>query len=183
MDRHIVDTMLEIATADELRTVFDAPPPHTRLDMLKEIVNYPYTIPGLSDGGAHTKFFCGGRYPTEFLASFTRDHGMLSLEEAHWKLSAWPAICAGLSDRGVLREGYAADIVMYDYDRLGIEPSVVVHDLPGDEWRRVQRARGYRYIMVNGEVTFVDGQPTKLTPGLLLRHGNGQSKPQLRRAI
>ena len=46
MDRHIVDTMLEIAIADDLRTVFDAPPPHTRLDLLKEIVNYPYTIPG-----------------------------------------------------------------------------------------------------------------------------------------
>jgi N-acyl-D-amino-acid deacylase len=182
MDRHIVDTMLEIAIADELRTVFDAPPPHTRLDLLKEIVNYPYAIPGLSDGGAHTKFFCGGRYPTEFLASFTRDHGMLSLEEAHWKLSAWPATCAGLSDRGVLREGHAADIVMYDYDRLAIEPSAVVYDLPGGEWRRVQRARGYRYIMVNGEVTFVDGQPTKLTPGLLLRHGSGCNKPQMRRA-
>jgi N-acyl-D-amino-acid deacylase len=183
MDRHVIDTMLEIAIADELRTVFDAPPPHTRLDLLKEIVNYPYTIPGLSDGGAHTKFFCGGRYPTEFLASFTRDQGMLSLEEAHWKLSTWPATCAGLSDRGVLREGYAADIVMYDYDGLGIEPSAVVHDLPGGEWRRVQRARGYRYIMVNGEVTFVNGQPTKVTPGLLLRHGNGRDTPHLRRAI
>ena len=173
---HIVDTMLDIATADELRTVFDAPPPHTRLDLLKEIVNYPSAIPGLSDGGAHTKFYCGGRYPTEFLAAFTRDQGMLSLEEAHWKLSAWPAICAGLSDRGVLREGYAADIVVYDYDRLGMEPSAVVHDLPGGEWRRVQRARGYRYIMVNGEVTLVDGQPTNLTPGLLLRHGRGMKE-------
>jgi N-acyl-D-amino-acid deacylase len=172
MNRHIVDIMLEIAIADELRTVFDAPPPHTRLDLLKEIVNYPYTIPGLSDGGAHTKFFCGGRYPTEFLASFARDQSMLSLEEAHWKLSAWPAMCAGLSDRGVLCKGYAADIVMYDYDRLGLEPGTVVHDLPGDEWRRVQRARGYRYIMVNGDVTLVDGQPTKLMPGLLLRHGS-----------
>src|SRR6266849_4959888 len=139
----------------------------SRLDLLKEVVNYPYAIPGISDGGAHTKFFCGGRYPTEFLASFTRDHGMLSPEEAHWKLSAWPTICAGLSNRGLLREGHAADIVMYDYDRLGIEPSAVVHDLPGGEWRRVQRARGYRYIMVNGEVTFEDGQPTKLTPGLV----------------
>jgi N-acyl-D-amino-acid deacylase len=177
MGAHIVDTMLEVAVADGLRTVFDAPPPHTRLDLLKEIVNYAYTIPGLSDGGAHTKFFCGGRYPTEFLASFARDHGMLSLEEAHWKLSAWPAICAGLSDRGVLREGYAADIVIYDYDRLGMEPATVAHDLPGGEWRRVQRARGYRYIMVNGEVTLVDGQPTKRTPGLLLRHGNAWNKP------
>jgi N-acyl-D-amino-acid deacylase len=176
MDMHIVDAMLKIAIADDLRTVFNAPPPHTRPDLLKEIVNYPYTIPGLSDGGAHTKFFCGGRYPTEFLASFARDQGMLSLEDAHWKLSAWPAICAGLSDRGVLRAGYAADIVIYDYDRLGMEPSVVVHDLPGGEWRRVQRPRGYRYIVVNGEVTFVDGQSTKLTPGLLLRHGKVASK-------
>jgi N-acyl-D-amino-acid deacylase len=180
MGEHIVDTMLEVAIADELRTVFDAPPPHTRLDLLNEIVNYPSAIPGLSDGGAHTKFYCGGRYPTEFLASFIRDHGMLSLEEAHWKLSAWPAICAGLSDRGVLREGYAADIVIYDYGCLGMELSAVVHDLPGGEWRRVQRARGYRYIMVNGEVTFMDGQPTKLTPGLLLRLGGGSKKPQVR---
>jgi N-acyl-D-aspartate/D-glutamate deacylase len=180
---HIVDAMLDIATADELRTVFEAPPPHTRLDFLKEVVNYPYTIPGLSDGGAHTKFFCGGRYPTEFLASFTRDEGMLSLEEAHWKLSAWPALCAGLSDRGILRPGYAADIVMYDYESLEILPIEVVHDLPGDEWRRVQRARGYRYIMVNGEVTFVDGQPTKRTPGLLLRNGSGLKSTQMRRAI
>ena len=180
---HIVDAMLDIATADELRTVFEAPPPHTRLDFLKEVVNYPYTIPGLSDGGAHTKFFCGGRYPTEFLASFTRDEGMLSLEEAHWKLSAWPALCAGLSDRGILRQGYAADIVMYDYESLEILPIEVVHDLPGDEWRRVQRARGYRYIMVNGEVTFVDGQPTKRTPGLLLRNGSGLKSTQMRRAI
>jgi len=55
---------------------------------------------------------------------------MLSLEEAHWKLSPWPALCVGLPDRGVLREGYAADIVIYDYDRLGMEPSSIVHDLP-----------------------------------------------------
>ena len=119
------------------------------MDLLKEIVNYPYTIPGLSDGGAHTKFFCGGRYPTEFLASFTRDQAMLTPEEAHWKLSAWPAICAGLSDRGVLREGYAADIVMYDYDRLGIEPSTVVHDLAGR--RMAARATRPRLPLHHGQ--------------------------------
>jgi N-acyl-D-amino-acid deacylase len=176
MEEHIVDTMLAIATADGLRTVFEAPPPHTRLDLLKEIVNYPYTIPGLSDGGAHTKFFCGGRYPTEFLATFTRDHAMLSLEEAHWKLSAWPAMCAGLSDRGILAEGYAADIVIYDYDSLGMKPKVVAHDLPGGEWRRVQGALGYRYIVVNGEVTFVNGQATNRMPGQLLRNGIGRRR-------
>jgi len=53
-----------------------------------------------------------------------------------------------------------------------MEPSAIVHDLPAGEWRRVQRARGYRHIMVNGEVTFEDGQSTGVTPGLLLRHGS-----------
>jgi N-acyl-D-amino-acid deacylase len=180
---HIVDTMLDIAIADGLRTVFDAPPPHTRLDLLKEIVNYPYAIPGISDGGAHTKFFCGGRYPTEFLASFTRDHSMLSLEDAHWKLSAWPALCVGIPDRGLLRPGYAADLVIYDYDKLGIEPKAVVRDLPGGEWRRVEAARGYRYIMVNGEVTLTDGQPTGATPGMLLRHGTGPKQTHPNAAV
>jgi hypothetical protein len=59
---------------------------------------------------------------------------------------------------------------------------VVVQDLPGGEWRRVQRASGYRYIMVNGVVTFVDGQSTQLAPGLLLRRGSSWNKPQMRRA-
>ena len=54
---------------------------------------------------------------------------------------------------------------MYDYDRLGIEPSTIVHDLPGGEWRRVQRARGYRYIMVNGEVTLMDGRTDQTDVG------------------
>ena len=182
MDRHIVDAMLEIATADELRTVFDAPPPHTRLDLLKEIVNYPYTIPGLSDGGARAKFFCGGRYPTEFLTSFTRDQGMLSLEAAHWKLSAWPAICAGVLDRGVLCEGYAADTsctitTVWESNRVGGARS---------SWRRVAaRATCPRLPLHHGQrrSDLVDGQPTELTPGLLLRHGSGRNKPQIRRAI
>jgi N-acyl-D-amino-acid deacylase len=71
-------------------------------------------------------------------------------------------------------------IVIYDYGCLGMELSAVVQDLPVSEWRRVQRARGYRYMMVNGEVTFMDGQPTKLTSGLLLRLGGGSNKPQNR---
>ena len=49
----------------------------------------------------------------------------------------------------------------------------VVHDLPGGEWRRVQRAKGYKEIIVNGEVTFEDGECTGATPGKLLRHGRG----------
>ena len=94
--------------------------------------------------------------------------------------------CAGLSDRGVLREGYAADIVMYDYDGLGIEPSMVEHDL--SRWRNggaCKAGRGYRYIMVNRRGHGLVGWPTdeKVTPGLLLRRENGLNTPHLRRAI
>ena len=55
-----------------------------------------------------------------------------------------------------------------------VTPVEVAHDLPGGEWRRVQRAEGYRYMMVNGDVTFVDGQNTGECPGELLRHGKSR---------
>ena len=70
-------------------------------------------------------------------------------------MSALAAHAAGFRDRGVLREGAAADVVVYDMEELDIEPKwigEIAHDLPGGEWRRVQRAKGYKAILVNGEV-------------------------------
>jgi N-acyl-D-aspartate/D-glutamate deacylase len=61
--------------------------------------------------------------------------------------------------------------VIYDYDGLRVLPGEIAHDLPGGEWRRVQRASGYKYILVNGEVTIRDDQPTNIRSGRLLRHG------------
>jgi N-acyl-D-amino-acid deacylase len=81
---------------------------------------------------------------------------------------AW---AAGFKDRGTLREGMAADIVMYDINTVQSRPSEVAFDLPANEWRRVQKADGYKYIMVNGGVTFEDGKCTGATPGTLLRNG------------
>jgi N-acyl-D-amino-acid deacylase len=171
--KHPVDAMLDLAVADDLRAEFYAPGPNQNLEFLKEMIDYPYLIPGVSDGGAHTKFFTGGQYPTEFIANIARDHNMLSLEDAHWRLSALPALCAGFRDRGFLREGAPADVVVYDYEKLGAGPMEVAHDLPGGEWRRVRKARGYRAILVNGEVTIEDGVPTGKASGRLLRHGRG----------
>ncbi|MGH7962315.1 MAG: amidohydrolase family protein, partial [Candidatus Binatia bacterium] len=82
-----------------------------------------------------------------------------------------PAWCAGFRERGVLREGAPADIIVYDFENLKLKPWEVAHDLPANEWRRVQHAEGYRYIMVNGQVTFEDDKPTGALPGRLLRHG------------
>jgi N-acyl-D-aspartate/D-glutamate deacylase len=111
-----------------------------------------------------------------------REDGLVSLEEAHYRLSAMPARCAGFKDRGTLVEGAPADILVYDYANLKVTPQEIVHDFPAGEWRRVQRAEGYRYILVNGTLTFVDGQCTGATPGQLLRHGKGRAVGQERAA-
>ena len=92
------------------------------------------------DGGAHTKFLTAGRFPTEGIVKYCRENQWLSLKQIHWRLSALPAFCGGFKDRGFLREGAPADIVVYDFDKLNVMPIEILHDLPGNEWRRVQRA-------------------------------------------
>jgi N-acyl-D-aspartate/D-glutamate deacylase len=169
--KHPVDAMLDVAVADDLHTVFYAEPANVSREAMRDIVAHPWILPGVSDGGAHTKFFTGGRYPTEFLSRIVREEGMCSLEHAHWRLSALPAHCAGFRGRGTLAEGAPADVVVYDFERLACLPAEVAHDFPAGEWRRIQRARGYRYILVNGEVTVEDDRETHVHPGRLLRHG------------
>ena len=171
MGKHPVDVMLDMAVEEDLETEFFAAPPNGRIDHLKEIVDDPYVLFGVSDGGAHTKFLTAGRYPTETICKVVREHGLISLEDAHWRLSALPAQLAGFRDRGILREGAPADIIVYDYEGLAVLDDEIAHDLPGGEWRRIQRARGYRWVLVNGEVTMHDDQPTQTYSGRLLRHG------------
>ena len=177
--KHPVDVMLDLSLATDLKAEFMQPEPEFNVDFNAEIINNSmYTFPGVSDGGAHTKFFTGGAFTTDFLRWMVRDEQKISLEEAHYRLSALPAHAAGFRDRGVLRAGAAADVVVYELNGLGIEPDwigEIAHDLPGGEWRRVQRSKGYRSIIVNGLETFVEGKCTGETPGQLLRHGQASS--------
>ncbi len=95
----------------------------------------------------------------------------MSLEDAHWRLSAYPAAAAGLKGRGSLTVGLAADIIVYDPHTVDSLPIERLHDYPAGEWRIVQKAVGYEHIIVNGEETFTNGECTGATPGQLLRHG------------
>ena len=170
-----IDVMLDLSLASELKVEFLGPNKGFNAQYMAEMINdSDYTFPGVSDGGAHTKFFTGGAFTTDFLGWLVRDEQRITLEEAHYRLSALPAKAAGFADRGTLREGLAADVVVYDLNGLGIEPDwigEIVHDFPGGEWRRIQRAKGYHAIIVNGEVTFQDGKCTGALSGKLLRHG------------
>ena len=161
----------DIAVEDDLDTLFFVAPPQGNSELLKDIVSYPHMLFGVSDGGAHTKFLTAGRYPTETLTEQVRDNQWVSYEEAHRRLSALPAQLAGFRDRGVLRTGCPADGVVYDPENLKVLPIEVVHDLPGGEWRRIQKASGYKNVIVNGEITIEDDQQTETYSGKLLRHG------------
>ncbi len=113
-----------------------------------------------------------GIWPVNFLTMWARDHGAMSLEKAHYKISGLPAFIAGFTDRGFLREGFAADIIVYDLDKLGLvyDSPIYDDDFPGGERRLIQKAKGIRYTVVNGDVTFTEGTVcTDATPGKLLR--------------
>ena len=168
--KHVVDAMLDVA-GEKLDTTYVTPWQPIDMGEMKRLANSPFALPGTSDGGAHTKFLTMATYPTYYLATLARDHAVMDLEQAHWRLSAYPALAAGFKDRGWLREGAPADIIVYDLDELEILPREMVYDQPAGSWRRIQRSQGYRWVMVNGEITFEDGQCTGATPGTLLRHG------------
>jgi N-acyl-D-aspartate/D-glutamate deacylase len=167
--------MLDLSVESDLSVEFLGPDRGSNAEHMAEMMNdWSHTIPGVSDGGAHTKFFTGGSYTTDFLSWLVRDEDVVSLEDAHYKLSNLPAQAAGFHDRGVLKVGGAADVLVYNLEELAIDPpwiGNIEHDFPGGEWRRVQRAIGYDAILVNGEVTFRSGECTGATPGKLLRHG------------
>ncbi len=173
--KHHIEAMLDIGVAGDLKVQFRTKElSSTDPKKVGELARNQHILPGISDGGAHTKFFTGGSYTTDMIAWLVRETRELTLEQAHFHLSYLPAQAAGLRDRGFLREGMPADIIVYDFQNLKRTPEVdyeVAWDFPANEWRRVQRAEGYRWVMVNGVVTFKDGTCTGATPGKLLRLG------------
>ena len=114
----------------------------------------PYVVPGVSDGGAHTKFITAGTWSTEFLQELVGENDAMSLEDAHWRLSQYPAQAAGMEDRGPIAVGMPADVLVYDFQNLRVLPEEVAYEFPGGEWRRTRRAEGYNYTIVNGVIAF-----------------------------
>ena len=168
--KHPIDTLLDLAVEEDLKAEFAMQDFINNNDeALTTILKHPLTLVGSSDGGAHTKFLTLGRYPTHFLAHWVRDKKIMSLEEAHWRLSTMVGWAIGIRDRGWLREGMPADIVVYDLDKLAVKPMETIQDLPDGDWRRVQKPNGYSHIIVNGQITFESGVCSGALPGKMLR--------------
>ena len=173
---HIVDVILDAVLASDFKVEFRGNAYDTSAETTMEVVNNPYAVPGISDGGAHTHFSVQGAYPTDVLEWLVRDEGLLTAEEAHYNLSRLPAHICSLGDRGAIREGAPADVVVYNPETIRRTPSwdtvEKAHDLPAGEWRLVQRAEGLNYTLVNGEVTFEGLECTGALPGDLMLHSN-----------
>ncbi|MDO7835455.1 amidohydrolase family protein [Sphingobium sp. HBC34] len=134
------------------------------------ILRHPRVLAGTSDGGAHVKFSDGGVYATDVIAWMEREEKRFTLEELHSLLSQRPAEVLGLEDRGTLVEGKAADLYIYDYEKLDYnrEQMDIVHDLPENDWRRVIRAQGVEWVVVNGEPIMHNSEATGAMPGRML---------------
>ena len=124
---------------------------------------------GSSDGGAHLLSFTGADYPTRLLSEWVPD--VLTLEEGVRKLTAVPAAVHGLADRGAVREGVWADLVVIDLSRLRAWATRLVHDFPSGSGRFVVDADGYVAVVVNGEVLLESGRWTGALPGHVVRAG------------
>ena len=130
------------------------------------------TVCGIADGGAHVGYICDSSSPTSLLSLWARDRTRgprLPLEFLVHKQTLATARSYGLHDRGVIAPGYRADLNVIDFANLGLEPPIVVHDLPAGGKRIVQRARGYRHTFVGGTEVARDGEDTGARPGRLLR--------------
>ena len=165
---HPVDAFLDLALDEGLETVFAHPVDPRPLD---ENILSPYGHVSVSDGGAHTRYLTTSTWPVEFLTYWIRDRQIMSLEQAHYKMSALPGWFADFKDRGTLRVGDWADVMVYNLDELGFQHDKMIyaHDFPGGERRIIQKPTGLRYTLVNGAVTFEGNDCTGALPGKLLR--------------
>ncbi|HAC81823.1 MAG TPA: amidohydrolase [Deltaproteobacteria bacterium] len=142
------------------------------LEMVREMLTHPQASFGLSDAGAHCGTVCGGSFPTTMLTHWVRDRARgekLPLEWVIQKLTRGGADLVGLKDRGLLAPGMKADVNVIDFDALALHAPQVVRDLPANGRRLLQRASGYRYSVISGEVAFIDGEGTGTRRGRLLR--------------
>ena len=167
-----IDAFFDLAIESELGMTFKDPQgPATDPAITAELIQSEHVLGGVSDGGAHMKITSGATWAIDLLIWLARDEKLVSLEDLHHRLSAIPAKVFGFEQRGYIREGYFADILVYDLDELYFDRSSydVATDMAGGDWRRKARSGGYRWILVNGEVTFESDVRRESVPGRLLR--------------
>ena len=165
-----IDAFLDLALAEDLETTFEDSATQGDIQAVKEIFSNPHVLLGQSDAGAHVANANPGfGYSTIMLAHWVRRRQIMSLEDAIKKLTFLPASLFGIHDRGLLRRGMAADVVVFDPETIDLAEAEKVEDLPEGAPRYIQRAKGIHYTVVNGSVLLKNGAHTGVYPGKVLR--------------
>ncbi|MGW7414826.1 N-acyl-D-amino-acid deacylase family protein [Streptomyces sp. NPDC054863] len=166
--------LVEICAKDELRTVLWPMPTDNDPDswaLRRETWEHEDVMLGGSDAGAHLDRMCGAPYTTRFLGDCLRGRKLMPVEQAVKMLTDDPAQLFGLRERGRIEEGFHADLVLFDPERIDAGPATLVHDLPGDSPRLDSKAIGIVSVRVNGVETIRDDRVTGAVPGTVLRSG------------
>lgn len=170
-----VDALFDLGLATDLKARFRMPVANHEEDQVEPLLKSPATVLGLSDAGAHASQLCDACLSTYLLRRWVREKGAIALEEAVRMLTSRPAEVFGITDRGRLAEGLAADVVIFDPDTVGDEPLRRVNDLPAGADRLVADARGIDSVIVNGRILRRNNRdaidPDGALPGRVLRNG------------
>jgi N-acyl-D-amino-acid deacylase len=169
-----LDVMLDLSLEDDLRTRFWSVLANNDPEGIAWLLPRDGVLLGLADSGAHVSQLCDACFATDLLGPWVRDREVMPLERAIHKLTGEPAAVYGLADRGLVQEGKAADLVVFDPDTVAPGPLRRVHDFPADGERLTADAPvGMRHTLVNGVVIREDGAPhaegLAARPGALVR--------------
>ena len=148
--RDPLDVMLDLALTEDLRTTFVAQLLNSNEAAVGRMLNHPHSIVSLSDAGAHLTFFTDAGFGLHLLGHWVRERGAMNLTEAVRRLTSQSALLFGMPGRGLLREGYAADLLLFDPATVGRAGKRRVFDLPGGAPRLTTDAIGVHGVWVNG---------------------------------
>ena len=166
---HPADAMIELSLEKDLKQLFLQPLANEDQDHVLEMMRHPRSAVTFSDSGAHVSQIMDSSLQTHVLAHWVREKGALTLSEAVRMLSFDIASAWGFADRGLVREGFAADLIAFDPDQVAPLLPEVVYDLPGGARRYLQKSRGIEHSIVNGEPILRGSEPTGALPGRVLR--------------
>jgi len=168
------DLMADLALEEGLRTRFRMVLANHDEEELADLLRDRRCLLGLSDAGAHASQLCDAGFSTHLLGHWVREKGVLSLEEAVWRLTGHPAEVFGFAGRGRIAEGAVADLVLFDPATVAAGPLERVWDLPADADRLICPSVGVEHVWVRGRAIRRDGKPVDdAYPGALLRAGRG----------
>ena len=167
--KRIGEVVLDLSLRDDLDTEFKLEGVvNADQDAVARLIDSPLCHFGASDAGAHITQFCGSGDTTYMLSHFVREAGTMPLERAVHRMTGEVARDWGIRDRGTLEEGQAADIVIFDADRVAITKDEFVDDFPGEARRYVRRAEGFDRVLVNGEQVYGTEGYTSARPGRIV---------------